>query len=96
MQKLTIEEINGLLRNRKFLETLRDRTGSARNPESLKEAQARAAISAIAAIAGKKPRGLGYRLLQMQLAGAIHSYLEAFDEDATTYPPEEHPQASAS
>lgn len=96
MQKLTIEEVNELLRNRKFLETLRDRTGTARTPANLQEAQAREAVGAIAAIAGKTPRGLGYRLLQMQLAGALHSYLEAFGEDATTYPPEEHPQASAS
>lgn len=94
MEKLTIEQVNALLRNRKFLETLRDRVSTGQHPADLKEAQAREAIASIGAIAGKTPRGLRYKMLQMGLAGALHSYLQAFSEDATTYLPEGHPQAS--
>lgn len=88
MENLTIEQVNGLLRDTPFLMTLRDRAGTGKDPQDLKQAQAREAINAIAAIAGKTPRGIAYRLLQMRLSGALHSYLEAFNESATTYLPE--------
>jgi len=96
MDDLTIEQVNGLLRNTPFLLSLRDRAGTDQAPQDLKQAQAREAISAIAAIAGKAPKGLGYRLLLAKLAGALHSYLEAFNEDATTYLPEGSEELSTS
>jgi hypothetical protein len=95
MKNLTVEEINGLLHDEKFLTMLRDRSESKGDVSIFAIAVAMEARDAILAVATGKKSGIGYSLRLMKQAGAIHSYLEACEEDVTTYLPESNPSEAS-
>jgi hypothetical protein len=95
MKNLTPEEVNGLLHDEKFLTTLRDRSESRGEVPAFAVAVAMAARDAILTTGTGKQYGFAYRWRIVKRSSAIHAYLEACGETATTYLPESNPSETS-
>ena len=87
MEKLTPDQVGGLIRNERFLLTVQERAESEGKILAVQVALAIEVKRAIATLARTKDKSWRYPLAQMRLAGAIRTYLERTGETVDTYLP---------